>query len=151
MRPIYGEYECKVDAKGRFLFPSALMKLLPENQSEFVINRGLDPCLVIFPLEVWESELKEIFSRNQFIEKNRNFARLFQNGATPVTLDNQNRVLIPKRLLEQGEIKSDLILIGSYDRIELWSKEKYEKWLDSHQNELPQLSEEVMKKGGNDE
>jgi len=151
MRPIFGEYECRLDAKGRFLFPSALLSLLSvEDQHTFVINRGLDPCLVMFPYKIWEAELQKIYAKNQFVEKNRSFARMFQNGAQAVELDGQKRILIPKKLLDHAKMDKDILLIGSYDRIELWSSEVYEKWLQENDGKLVQWSEEVMKKEDED-
>ncbi len=145
-KPLFGEYDCKVDAKGRFLFPSVLLSFFSEEeQNEFVINKSMDSCLVLYPQKVWEQEIEKIYSKNQFLEKNRAFARMFQSGAQPVHLDNQKRILIPKKLLEASEIQNDIVLIGAYDRIEIWSKEKFENWLNSHQQDFTTLSEEVMK------
>ncbi len=145
-KPLFGEYECKVDSKGRFLFPSVLLSFFSEEeQNEFVINKGMDSCLVLYPQQVWEREIEKIYSKNQFLEKNRTFARMFQSGAQPVHLDNQKRILIPKKLLESSEIQNDIVLIGAYDRIEIWSKEKFENWLNAHQQDFTTLSEEVMK------
>jgi MraZ protein len=145
MGPIFGEYECKLDEKGRFLLPSALLKQLPEDQrEEFVLNRGLDPCLVLYPMSVWREELRKIHSKNQYVAKNRAFARKFQSGATPANPDSNRRLLIPKRLMSYAGIERDLVLIGAFDRIEIWGKERYEEWLEDDSNNLEKLSEEVM-------
>jgi len=143
MSYIFGQVECKVDSKGRFLFPAVLLRQLPEEQrQEFVINVGLDNCLTIFPLPVWEAELRKIYAKNQYVEKNRAFARKFQSGAMPVSLDANNRLLIPKRLMDQAAIGADVVLLGAYDRIELWGREQFEaanaRW------SLEELSAEVM-------
>lgn len=145
MRPIFGEFECKIDSKGRFVLPSGLKKQLPEaEQKDFVINRGLDECLVLYPLAVWERELQRIHSRNQYIEKNRAFARKFMNGATPLELDGSSRVLVPKRLMGYASLEKEIVLVASFDRIEIWGKEAYEKWLESDKWDMEELSEEVM-------
>lgn len=145
MRPIFGEFECKIDSKGRFVLPSGLKKQLPEGeQKDFVINRGLDECLVLYPLSVWERELQRIHSRNQYIEKNRAFARKFMNGATPLELDGSSRVLVPKRLMGHASLQKEIVLVASFDRIEVWGKEAYEKWLESDKWDMEELSEEVM-------
>ncbi|MFN8396845.1 MAG: division/cell wall cluster transcriptional repressor MraZ [Bacteroidia bacterium] len=145
MRPIYGEYECRLDSKGRFAFPSGLKKQLPDDQQkEFVLNRGLDECLVLYPVKVWEAELRKIHSRNQYVAKNRAFARMFQSGALPVELDASNRVLIPKRLAAHAKIDQDIVVVASFDRIEIWDKASYETWLSSGQYDMEALSEEVM-------
>ncbi|MEO0472722.1 MAG: division/cell wall cluster transcriptional repressor MraZ [Bacteroidota bacterium] len=145
MKPLIGEYDCKLDAKGRFMMPSGLRKQLPENeQSEFVINRGLDNCLVLYPLSVWERELARIQSRNQYIKKNRAFTRMFLNGATPITLDGNARVLLPKRLTEHAGITKEVVLVSQIDKVEIWDAETYQQWLDSPDFDFEELAEEVM-------
>jgi MraZ protein len=145
MRPIFGEYECKVDSKGRFVLPSGLKKQLPEeDQKDFVISRGLDPCLVLYPQRVFEVELKRIHARNQYVEKNRAFARMFINGSMPLELDGSSRVLVPKRLAAEAGLDKDLILVANVDRIEIWDKTRYDQWLLENRGNLERLSEEVM-------
>lgn len=150
MRPIFGEFECKIDSKGRFALPSGLKKQLPEEeQVEFVINRGLDECLVLYPRKVWEAELEKIYARNQYSAKNRAFARKFMNGAKPLELDGSSRVLVPKQLMSHAALKKELVLVASFDRIEIWDKEVYDKWLASDKWDMEALSEEVM--GGDED
>ena len=145
MRPLFGEYPCKVDPKGRFLFPAALLRLLPEDErTHFVINAGLDPCLVLYPLKIWETELQKIYSLNQFVARNRTFARRFQNGATPVDIDGQNRILIPRRLAMDAGIDKDVLLFGSFDRIEIWSQERYSDWLAQQTDDPAELADSIM-------
>ena len=145
MRPIFGEFECKIDSKGRFVLTSGLKKQLPEgDQNQFVINRGLDECLVLYPLKVWEEELRKIYALNQYSAKNRAFARKFRNGAKPIDMDNSSRVLVPKPLMGYAHIEKELVLVASFDRIEIWDKATYEKWLDSDRYDMEELSEEVM-------
>jgi MraZ protein len=145
MKPIYGEYECKLDSKGRFVLPSGIKKQLPEDQQkEFVLNRGLDQCLVLYPVQVWERELKKIHSRNQYVAKNRAFARMFMNGATPIELDGSSRVLVPKRLATHASIDKDVVVVASVDKIEIWDKGVYENWLSNSGWDMEALSEEVM-------
>lgn len=151
VKPIYGEFTCSLDAKGRFLMPSLLRKQLPDDeQNDFVINRGLDQCLVIFPVRVWEAELKKIYARNQFVEKNRAFARMFQNGAAPVSLDSNSRMLVPKSLAEHARLGREIVLIAQYDRIEIWDANQYQSWLQSGKYDLASLSEEVMGQDSHD-
>ncbi len=143
MKPLFGEYECKVDAKGRFLFPSALLKQIPqEMRSEFVINRGLEKCLTIYPMEIWYEELEKIYKKNQHNPKNQAYARVFQQGATPASLDKQKRLLIPKRLAPYANIQKEILVIGMGNRIEIWDKATYEKWSQNY--DLKELAEEVM-------
>ncbi|MCE3008286.1 MAG: division/cell wall cluster transcriptional repressor MraZ [Bacteroidetes bacterium] len=142
---IFGEFECKADAKGRFLMPAALLKQLPEDERQsFVINRGLDDCLALYPEKVWQEELTKIYSQNQFVAENRTFARLFQAGAVPVSLDGSNRLLVPKKLAEHASIEKELVLIGSGNKIEIWSQARFEAQLQDHLPRLADISERVM-------
>lgn len=134
-----------MDAKGRFLMPSGLRKQLPEEeQLQFVINRGLDKCLVMYPERVWERELDRIQSKNQYVAKNRAFTRMFLNGATPITLDGSSRVLLPKRLSEFAGMAKELVLVAQIDKIEIWDKDTYESWLDTPGYDFEELAEDVM-------
>ena len=145
MISLIGEYDCKMDAKGRFLMPAGLRKQLPEDQqNEFVINRGLDDCLVMYPIPVWEKELSRLQSRNQYVQKNRTFLRMFLNGATRVSLDGNGRVLIPKRLMEFLGTNKDLILLAQIDKIEVWNNDRYKDFLKNSQAIMSELAEEVM-------
>ena len=146
MISLIGEYDCKLDAKGRFLMPAGLRKQLPEDQqNEFVINRGLDQCLTLYPVPVWEMELKWLQARNQYVKKNRAFLRMFLNGATKVQLDGNGRVLIPKRLMEHAKLEKETILVAQIDKVEIWDKKAYEEWMEEPEYDFEELAEEVMK------
>ncbi|MCB0835334.1 MAG: division/cell wall cluster transcriptional repressor MraZ [Bacteroidetes bacterium] len=150
MKSLIGEYNCKLDDKGRFLMPAGLRKQLPEDeQTEFVINRGLDECLVLYPISVWEKELERIQSRNQYLKKNRAFTRMFLNGATNITLDGNARVNIPKRLQEHAKLSKEIVLVAQIDKVEIWDQETFDSWMDEPGFDFDSLAEEVM--GGGDE
>lgn len=145
MKSLIGEYYCKLDSKGRFSLPAGLRKQLPtDQQNNFVINRGLDQCLVLFPEDVWHAELAKIRSQNQYVAKNRAFTRMFLNGASPVTLDGNARVLVTKRLMQHAGISKEIVLLGQIDRIEIWAKQAYEDWCMNPGYDFERLAEEVM-------
>ena len=132
------------------LLPSGLRKQLPEDeQTEFVINRGLDQCLVLYPLAVWEKELERLQSRNLYVKKNRAFMRMFLNGATSLSLDGNARVLLPKKLMEFAGLTKEIILVAQIDKVEIWDQTTYESWLDEPGFDFESLAEEVM--GGDEE
>lgn len=146
MKALIGEFDCKLDAKGRFLMPAGLRKQLPEDQQqEYVVNRGLDKCLVLYPVPVWERELARLQSRNQYVKKNRAFTRMFLNGATEVSLDGSGRILLPKRLMEFAGLDKDLMLVPQIDKVEIWDKATYEAWMEEPEYDYESLAEEVMK------
>lgn len=126
--------------------PTKLRKQFPEDgQAQFVINRGIEKCLVLHPQKVWEAQLEKIFSRNQFIERNRRFARRFTNGATEIELDGSARVLLPKRLMGYAGMEKEIILVAQYNKVEIWDQERYDTMMDmDDDDDIAILAEEVM-------
>ncbi len=144
MQQFLGEFECKVDAKGRFKLPAVLVKQLGAAEYAFVVNRGFEECLVLYPKTAWDSISKEINSLNMYVKKNRDFARYFYRGATELVLDNSERINIPKRLLQYAGVEKEIIVFAYHNRIELWSKGKYDQLLDDEPTDFADLAEDVM-------
>ncbi|TVR78922.1 MAG: division/cell wall cluster transcriptional repressor MraZ [Chitinophagaceae bacterium] len=145
MTRFLGEYECKVDAKGRLMIPSGLNKqLLPEARDRFVVNRGFEKHLVLYPFNEWEKISSEINRLNLYVKKNRQFVRYFYRGATELSPDSNNRILFPKSLMEYANLKKDVVLFAYSNRIEIWNKEEYEGLLDDEPADFSDLAEDVM-------
>ncbi len=144
-----GEYEATLDAKGRFLLPSGFKKQLPEaNADEFVINRGFEKCLSLYPLKSWKPIFADISDLNEFDPKARQFRRYFLNGATQVVLDTANRILIPKNLMEHAGLEKDIVLVSAVNKIEIWDKNKYQQFFETFSPEaFSNLAKEVMANG----
>lgn len=141
-----GEYEATLDAKGRFLLPSGLKKQLPEGGSEdFVINRGFEKCLSMYPMKSWKPIFSEISDLNDFDPKVRQFRRYFLNGATQVDLDSANRILLPKNLMEYAGLEKDIVLVSAVNKIEIWDKIKYQQFFETFSPDaFSNLAKEVM-------
>ena len=145
MASLVGEYGCKLDSKGRFLFPSGLRKQLdPVAQEAFMINRGFEKCLSLYPMNEWDRVSSKLAKLNLFLPENRKFFRLFHNGAQNVSLDNAGRVLIPKSLLSHAGIKKEAVLIAYGDRVEIWDKDVYADWLGENTTDFAELASKVM-------
>lgn len=148
-----GEYEATLDAKGRFLLPAGLKKQLPTEDDDaklFVINRGFEKCLTLYPVKSWEPIFSEISKLNDFDPKVREFRRNFLNGATQVELDSAGRLLLPKNLTDHAgivdEVK-DIVLVSAVNKIEIWEKSKYKQLFESFSPEaFSKLADEVMNK-----
>lgn len=127
-----GEYEATVDAKGRFLFPAGLKKQLPEQLTgRFVISRGFEKCLTLYPLVSWQPIAEGLSKLNDFDSNVRDFKRYFLNGAIELELDSAGRLLIPGNLKEHASIEKDIVLLGAVEKIEIWDKKKYKEIFDS--------------------
>jgi MraZ protein len=145
MFQLTGEYECKMDSKGRVKLPAGLIRQLSATDAmTFVINRGFEKCLMLYPKDVWEKKTLEVNQLNIYIPKNRQFVRYFYRGASPVSSDGAERVLIPKSLSEYAGLGKELVLFAYHEQIEIWSKERYAAMLDTEPEEFSDLAAEVF-------
>ena len=145
MTSLIGEFECKVDAKGRFMFPVNLRKQLEDVFDKgFVINRNLhQKCLVLYPMAEWNKLNKKLSKLNRLIKANDVFVRKFSGGATAADADNTGRVLLPKPLVEYAGITTDIKILGSNNVIEIWDKKLYDQFL-SQDVDIEKLAEDVL-------
>lgn len=145
MISLIGEYDCKVDAKGRFMFPVALRKQLETVfEKGFVINRNLhQKCLVLYPIAEWNKLNKKLSKLNRLIKANDVFVRKFTGGATSAEADTTGRVLLPKSLVEYASITADIKVLGSNNVIEIWDKKLYDDFL-SQDVDIEKLAEDVL-------
>ncbi len=150
MANFIGEFECKIDAKGRVMIPSGLRKQLdPAAQERFVLNRGFEKCLVLYPKNEWEHISSEVNKLNQYVRKNREFVRYFYRGASELGLDSTGRILFPKRMLDYATIEREVVLFAYSNRIEVWDKSTYDGLLTDEPDDFAALAEEVMGNAGN--
>ena len=118
-----GEYNHTIDAKGRMIVPSKFREQLG---NEFVVTKGLDGCLFVYPNEEWHN-IEEKFRTVPLTTKDaRKFSRFFFAGAATCELDKQGRILLPAHLREFAGLEKDVVLVGVGSRVEIWSKDKWE-------------------------
>jgi MraZ protein len=149
MTGFLGEFEATVDAKGRFLLPAGFKKQLPEEEStRFVINRGFEKCLTLYPLKSWEPLFADISKLNDFDPKVREFRRYFLNGATFVEPDSAGRILLPPNLKDHAGLEKDIVLVAAVNKLEIWDSNKYKQLFDSFSPEaFSSLANDVMAGG----
>ncbi|MBK7943990.1 MAG: division/cell wall cluster transcriptional repressor MraZ [Flavobacteriales bacterium] len=152
MLNLLGEYDCRLDAKGRLVLPAMLRKQLGDLADRgFVMNRDVHaPCLVMYPLPVWEATTSKLDRLNRFVKANADFIRRFTAGATPVVPDPTGRMLLPYALLKDARMGNDLKLLGQRDRIEVWGAKAYTD-MRNEAVDMSSLSETVMGPLGNDD
>ncbi|KGO13349.1 division/cell wall cluster transcriptional repressor MraZ [Clostridium botulinum] len=124
-----GEYNHGLDTKNRIIIPAKFREELGKN---FVLTKGLDGCLYVYPKSQWEILQKKLETLPLTNKNARAFVRFFFSGAHELELDKQGRTLIPQNLLEYGQIQKEIVSIGVSNRIEIWSKEKWEEYNNSN-------------------
>lgn len=150
MQGLVGEYECKLDAKGRFLFPSSLRKQLnPASDERFMLNKGFEDCLTLYPMDEWDRVSKQLSKLNLFKPKNRMFYRLFHQGAKFTELDSTGRIHVPKAHMSRVGLEKNIMLNAYNDRIEIWDQDKYLAMMDDQMQNFADLADEVMGDLGN--
>ena len=140
----FGEYECKLDEKGRLRLPSAILNQLGENNSrEFVANRGFERCLYLFPKDVWTVKLNEVQGLNEYLPEVRQFKRYFYRGATEFTPDKADRILLPKILLDYAGIDKTLIITAVGEYLEVWNAEAYRDLINTEPEDISALAQKI--------
>ena len=122
-----GEYNCKIDSKGRITLPSKLRDQL--EGTTFFITRGLERCIDLFTEEVWNEKIKKLSKLSMTNPKQRAYLRIFLSAATELTFDSQGRISIPKALKEYANMKKEITVTGINDRIEIWDTETWGVYL----------------------
>jgi MraZ protein len=149
MTGFLGEFSCAIDNKNRLRVPAGLLKqLLPADMGRFVVNRGFEKCLVLYPISEWDRVFARINKLNTFKKENREFKRSFLRGATELALDTAERVLIPRQLMEYADIENEVILAANGSIIEIWNPKVYDAMLSEDSDKYSDLAERVM---GNEE
>ena len=116
-----GEYHNSLDTKNRLNIPAKFRKVLdPINDRTFVITRGFDQCLVLYPLQDWSQVEEQLSKLSSIRGRHRSFVRSVTRYATSVQYDGQGRIQIPDSLLGYSGIKKDVAVIGMINKIELW-------------------------------
>jgi len=139
-----GEYQHTVDNKGRIIMPSKLRDDLGQN---FIVTKGLDNCLFVYPMEEWkrlENKLRTLPLTNK---NARAFIRFFFAGATECSLDKQGRILIPNNLREYAKIIKDVVIIGVAERIEIWAKEEWTNYNSDDNLSYEDIAEKMAELG----
>ncbi|MBZ2173667.1 division/cell wall cluster transcriptional repressor MraZ [Schnuerera sp. xch1] len=139
-----GEYQHTIDSKGRIIMPSKFRDNLGGN---FIMTKGLDNCLFVYPREEWDVLEKKLRSLPLTNRDARAFVRFFFSGATECVLDKQGRVLIPSTLREHAKLLKDAVIIGVASRIEIWSMEEWNSYNDDDSLSYDNIAEKMAELG----
>jgi MraZ protein len=147
MSSFKGSYEYSVDSKGRINIPARLRKYVsPEANDTFVITRGYEQCLFVYPLDEWNKLEQSIRQLSPTVPKHRYFTRTLLENATECQLDGQSRITIPKELLQLGSIYNEVLLLGVLERIEVWNPEIYNQYRKGQVETYENIAQTVLQK-----
>ena len=139
-----GEYQHTIDSKGRVIMPVKFREALG---SKFVLTKGLDSCLFVYPNEEWINFEKKLRSLPLTSRDARAFIRFFFAGACECELDKQGRILIPGNLREYAGLEKDLVIIGVSTRVEIWSKDKWDEYNNTSDLDHESIVEKMAELG----
>lgn len=138
---LMGEYHHTIDDKGRIIIPS---KFREELGQEFIVTRGLEECLFVYPKEKWDKIVRKL-NALPFTKKDaRSFMRFFLSGATAMELDKQGRINITSPLVSYADLRKDCIVIGVGDRLEIWSDNKWKEFYLGNKDALSDIAENLF-------
>lgn len=146
MTTFIGEYNCRLDVKGRLMLPVAFKKQNSGSiQDRYIIKKDIfENCLVLYPMDEWERQNKLIRKKlNPYNKEHNVFLRRFFKGMAEVTLDSNNRMLIPKRLLDEVKADKDVVMAGQMGKIEIWGKDQYNA-VSVGDDEFASMAEKIM-------
>lgn len=137
-----GEYNHTIDTKGRLIIPSKFRELLGD---EFVVTKGLDGCLFVFPKNEWQLFEEKLRTLPLTQKSARKFTRFFVAGASTCELDKQGRILLPQTLREFAKLDKDVVLSGNLNRIEIWDKAT---WIENNAyDDMDDIAEQMADLG----
>lgn len=134
-----GRYYHKLEEKGRISLPKDLRK----DHQNWIITRGLDGGLFLFLAESFESELAKLALKTFTKKNDRDFIRYMTNDAYSLEVDKNGRVLLPEYLKNFAQIQKDVVIVGSYNKIEIWDINKYHQYLDQLENQAQEIAESI--------
>jgi len=143
--PVFmGEYQHSLDAKGRIIVPAKFRDPLG---GQCVVTRGLDQCLFLYPPAEWATMEEKLKTLPLTQRDARAFVRFFFSGATDVELDKQGRIMIPAALRDYAGLTKDVVVIGVSTRVELWSKENWERYVAEAESSFESIAEKIVDLG----
>lgn len=136
-----GEHQHSMDDKGRLTIPS---KFRDNLGSAFIVTRGLDNCLFVYPMEEWKLLEQKIRQLPLMKADARAFSRFFFSGAVELELDKQGRVNLPSHLMEYAKLEKECMVLGVSSRVEIWSKPVWEGYYEQSEEAFNDIAEKLV-------
>ena len=141
-----GEYHHSVDDKGRLIIPS---KFRDELGTKFIITRGIENCLFVYSMESWEKIVNKLETLPFTKKDARAFIRFFLSGASEAEFDKQGRINITSPLISYANITKECVVIGTGDRLEIWSEESWNDFFTSAKDSMSDIAENLFNESVN--
>lgn len=138
---LIGEYHHNLDEKNRLIIPS---KFREEIGSSFVVTKGLDGCLYVYSMCMWEKIINRLKTLSFTKKDARTFMRFFLSSATVCEFDKQGRINLVNTLIEYADIKKECAIIGVGDRLEIWASERLESFMQSNMDKLDEIADNLF-------
>ena len=139
-----GEYHHNIDDKNRLIIPA---KFREELGDEFIVTRGIENCLFVYPKNNWQKIVEKLGSLPFTKKDARSFNRFFLSGATNAEFDKQGRINITSPLVSYADLKKECVIIGVGDRLEIWSLEEFNNFFDSAKDNMSDIDENLFDEG----
>ncbi|MGG6309919.1 division/cell wall cluster transcriptional repressor MraZ [Paenibacillus macerans] len=136
-----GEFQHSIDDKGRIIIPAKFRDLLG---SSFVVTRGLDQCLFVYPMQEWEVLEQKLKALPLMKSDARAFTRFFFSGATECEWDKQGRVNLPGNLRQYAKLEKDCVVLGVSNRVEIWSRNTWEQYFQQSEDTFNEIAEKLV-------
>jgi len=139
-----GEYSTFIDPKKRLAVPS---KFRAELKNKVVVTRGLDKCLFVYPMKVWEDLAGKLGTLPVGESATRSFIRLQLSGAIDCEIDKQGRILVPDFLKSYAGLSRNVVIAGVYNRLEIWDEKKWNEYKKNAEKNTDEIAEQLGKLG----
>lgn len=136
-----GEFQHNIDDKGRMIIPAKFRELLG---TSFVVTRGLDKCLFVYPLPEWEALEQKLKALPLMKSDARAFTRFFFSGATECEWDKQGRVNLPSTLRDYAKLEKECVVLGVSNRVEIWSRDTWEQYFQQSEDTFNEIAEKLV-------
>lgn len=136
-----GEYHHSIDTKGRLIIPAKFREELGE---KFIITRGIENCLFAYSAESWKEIVNKLESLPFTKKDARQFVRFFLSGATEAEFDKQGRINITSPLVSYAKLEKECVIIGTGNRLEIWSKQEWDNFFNSAKDNMSDIAENLF-------
>jgi MraZ protein len=142
-----GEFRCSADRIGLFVLPPAFRLAFPPDGDEadrnIIFLKSLEGSLWLYRAREWEEKL--LMMRHQLDDQQSRLCMHYMVAqSVPSEVDKKGRLAVPKELREYADIGSELVLIGLYDRLELWSPIRWNAYLLRLEDQHERLLEKIV-------